>query len=60
VGYSGLDPIEIPRILLDALPSFDGRPTAEVLRRVERDLGIRIEDDLVRRLTDLSLLEAVD
>lgn len=56
VGYSELDPIELPRTLVDVLACFDGRPTVQALRRIERSARIRVEPDLVRRLVDVGLL----
>jgi hypothetical protein len=56
VGYSELDPMELPRVLIDLLPCFDGRPTGQALRRIEQTARIRIEPALVRRLVDAGLL----
>jgi hypothetical protein len=56
VGYSPYDPVDLPKKLMDALPSFDGRRTGDVLRTIERTAGLRLEPDLVRRLVDVGLL----
>ncbi len=55
VGYSPLDPIDLPRRLLDLLGRFDGRATAEVLDGLAAE-GIRLTPSLVRRLVDFGLL----
>ena len=57
-AYSDLDPVSLPRLVLDALPAFDGRPTAQVLRRIRSERGLDISPDLVRRLVDLEVLVA--
>jgi hypothetical protein len=56
VTYSPYDPLELPRLLVDVLPYFDGRPTAEALSRIRRERGINVEPDLVRRLVDFGVL----
>jgi hypothetical protein len=54
--YSSFDPIELPRELLDVLPSFDGRPIDDVLHELEAELGISLTPALVRRLLDFAVL----
>ncbi len=54
--YSGTDPREISRELLDALPSFDGRPLELTLAGLANSRGITLSSDLVRSLWDLGLL----
>jgi len=56
VTYSPFDPLELPRLLVDVLPYFDGRPTAEALARIQAQRGINVQPDLVRRLVDFGLL----
>lgn len=56
VTYSPYDPLELPRLLVDVLPYFDGRPTAEALRRIRRERRINVQPDLVRRLVDFGVL----
>jgi len=56
VSYNGLDPLELPRRLVDVLPSFDGRPTRETVHRIRTEHGIRLEAGLVRRLVDFGIL----
>ena len=54
--YSPYDPLELPTPLLDALRSFDGRPTAEVLADVEETHELALTQDLVRTLVDFEVL----
>jgi hypothetical protein len=56
VGYRGTDPLDLDPVILEILPHFDGRPTREVLRTVEEQLGVRVDPDLVRRLADFEIL----
>jgi hypothetical protein len=53
--YSSYDPIDVPRRLLDVLPHFDGRPTAEALRAAEAD-GVALDEETVRMLVDFEVL----
>jgi hypothetical protein len=59
VGRNPHDPLDLPRALLDLLPRFDGRPTAEVLAALAAD-GIRLSPALLRRLVDFGLLTPAD
>jgi hypothetical protein len=54
--YSEYDPLELPRLLVDVLPYFDGRPTAEALRRIRAERDINVRPGLVRRLVDFGIL----
>jgi hypothetical protein len=54
--YSAFDPLDLPRLLVDVLHYFDGRPTAQALARIRRDTGVNIRPDLVRRLVDFRVL----
>ena len=56
-GYSGGDALDLPAEILQILPYFDGRPTGDALRAIENDLGIRVEEDLVRKLADFRIVE---
>jgi len=56
VTYSPYDPLELPRLLLEALPYFDGRPTRQALRRIREERGLNIQPSLVRRMLDFGLL----
>lgn len=55
-AYSPLDPIEIPQALMQALPHFDGRPTAEAMQAIARETGLQIDESLVRKLVDFGIL----
>ena len=56
VAYSGYDPLELPRLLVDVLPYFDGGPTSQALRRIRAQRGVNVHADLVRRLVDFGVL----
>ncbi len=58
VGYSGSDPLDLDPAVLEILPYFDGRPTSQALAAIEKDLHVRVEEDLVRRLADFEILKA--
>jgi hypothetical protein len=42
--------------LLDVLPSFDGRPTEEVLSAIATERNIHNQQGLVRKLVDFKIL----
>jgi hypothetical protein len=54
--YSGYDPLDVPNQVMELLPYFDGRPTADVLATIAEERGIRLEPALVRKLVDFMLL----
>jgi hypothetical protein len=54
--YCGTDPLALPRALFDVLPCFDGRPTVVVLTALAVDKGIRLHENLVRKLVDFEIL----
>jgi hypothetical protein len=56
VGYSPMDPLRIPRKLLDVLHHFDGRATEVVLDEIDDQHGLRILPGVVRTLADFDLL----
>ena len=56
VTYSQYDPLELPRLLVDVLPYFDGRPTVEALRRIRAGRRVNVQPGLVRRLVDFGVL----
>ena len=56
VTYSAFDPLELPRLLVDVLPYFDGRPTSQALGQIRAQRGINVQPDLVRRLVDFGVL----
>jgi hypothetical protein len=55
-AYSTHDSLELPRALLEALPSFDGRPTQDALSVIEVERNIKIHPGLVRKLVDFQIL----
>lgn len=54
-SYSSLDPLDLPRELVDGLRHFDGRPIEESLRALRAD-GIELEREALRRLVDFQIL----
>jgi hypothetical protein len=59
VAYNHLDPIDLPRDVLEALVYFDGRPTREALHRIRVERRLNLRPDLVRRLVDFGVLAPV-
>jgi hypothetical protein len=55
-SYSPFNPIDLPRKIVDALDSFDGRPLAIVLTELEKEKGVRIDQNLLEQLTDYEIL----
>lgn len=60
VGYAGSDPLDLDPAVMGVLPYFDGRPTVQVLSAIQEELGIRVEEDLVRKLADFEILKPPD
>jgi len=58
--YNEYDPVDIPRVVMELLHYFDGRPTEEVLTAIESERGIRLDPALVRKMTDFALLVPPD
>jgi hypothetical protein len=56
VTYSGNDPLVLAPAVLDVLPYFDGRPTADALAAIRRERRIRVDEGLVRKLADFGIL----
>jgi hypothetical protein len=48
--------LELPRLLVDVLRYFDGRSTAEALRRIRTEREINVQPNLVRWLVDFGVL----
>lgn len=59
-AHSGADPLDIPRALMDALPYFEGRTTAQALGAIETEEHLRLDPALVRRLVDFEILVQAD
>jgi len=56
--YSGYDPLKLPRKLLEVLPYLASQPVSEALQTIEREKGLRLSRDLVRKLIDFDILTA--
>jgi hypothetical protein len=54
--YSPHDLLKFPRKLLDVLPYLDNQPVSEALQTIEKEKGLRLSMDLVRRLVDFEIL----
>ncbi len=54
--YSSHDPLDLPSELVNVLPAFDGRPTADAVRSIAAEHGLRVGADLVRKLADFDIL----
>ncbi len=54
--YNPYDPLELPRVLVEVLGYFDGRPTADALRQIRDEKRINVQPALVRRLVDFGVL----
>jgi hypothetical protein len=57
-SYNSYDPIDIPAVVMELLPYFDGRPTEEALAGIAEERGFNIEPDLLRKMVDFGLLVA--
>jgi hypothetical protein len=57
VGYSPLDPLDLPDPLTELLARFDGRPTAEVVAGIAEEFHLRAGDEVLRPLVDFGILE---
>jgi hypothetical protein len=55
-SYSRSDPLELPLVLLRALPAFDGRPIRTVQRALAAEANLVFDEDLVRWLLDFQIL----
>jgi hypothetical protein len=60
VSYSGIDPLDLPKVLVDVLPYFDGRPTSQAIADVAAAEGVDLHPALVRKLTDFEILVPSD
>jgi hypothetical protein len=54
--YSASDLLDVPAVVADVLPQFDGRSTTAVLDDIRRTHGVTIDPSLVRKLTDFGVL----
>ncbi len=55
-GYSTDDSLDVPRVLLRALPYFNGRPWPEAVAAVLEGEGIKLDRSLVLKLVDSEIL----
>jgi hypothetical protein len=56
--YSFLDPLDVPRPMMEALHLFDGRSTADAIRAMSDKVGVAIEPLAIQRLLDHRVLVA--
>ena len=56
VGYSPLDPLEVPQRVMSALQYFDGYSTLQSMAAIEKQDGLRLSPGLVRKLADFEIL----
>lgn len=54
--YSALDPLQMPRTLLAALPHFDGRDVDEVTAEIMDKEKLRLTPSLLQKLVDFGIL----
>lgn len=54
--YSKTDPLLLPRELLELLPCFAGRSTADALGHIEAETGTEVDPELLRLLVDFGVL----
>ena len=54
--YSEYDPIDVPSVVMELLPYFDGRPTKDVVAAIAAERGIQLEPALVLKMADFALL----
>lgn len=58
-GYSQYDPVDLPSWALNVLPHFDGRPTEEVIDRLQSRTDLPLTRDLILLLHDFGILKPV-
>jgi hypothetical protein len=54
--YSNFDPLDIPNRVIELLHFFDGRPTTEAIAAIAAETGIVLDQSLVRKMADFSVL----
>lgn len=59
-SYSALDPVVLPRVVIDLLHYFDARPTDEALVNIRNGQNIEFDTSLVRKLADFQILIPTD
>lgn len=56
--YNALDPVDVPRELMQALHFFDGRPTLHALEAIASDTGLHFDESTIRTLVDFGVLRS--
>lgn len=57
-SYNGSDPLQLPNVLMDAFPYFDGRPLEEALQAIAHEKHLVLDETLLRKLVDFEILVA--
>ena len=57
-AYSNFDPIDVPRVVMESLHYFDGRPVSDALAAIASEKNVLMERSLVRKMVDFGLLVA--
>lgn len=55
--YSPIDPLKLPKKLLNVLHHFDGRPTQTALESIASEHQLRVGEAVVRKLVDFGILD---
>jgi hypothetical protein len=58
--YSLYDPIDIPRIVMESLHYFHGRPVADAVATIAAEKGVVMDRSLVRKMVDFGVLVATE
>lgn len=55
-AYSLYDPIDIPRIVMESLHYFDGRPVPDAVGAIAAEKGVVLDQSLVLKMVDFGVL----
>ena len=55
-AYSICDPIDIPRIVMESLHYFDGRPVPDAVGAIAAEKGVVMDQSLVLKMVDFGVL----
>ena len=55
-AYSIYDPIDIPRIVMESLHYFDGRPVPDAVGAIAAEKGVVLDQSLVLKMVDFGVL----
>ncbi len=58
VGYSRLDPLDLPAQVFQVLHYFRGRNTRAAVQAIQQEENIALSDDLILKLKDFGILQA--